>query len=197
MEVKEYKSNSYKSKEDKKKVEKIISGTAMQKNKTFSQKIAGVFATEDVPDLKNYILWEVVVPSLKDVTRNGLISIVEVIFGSGKSSRLNKSYDRVSYRNYNSISTSRESKPSHSSHERMSFDNIRLDNKKDADIVMDQMEELIEAYGIVSIADLKDIVGLETYFTDNKYGWSNIRSAKIVRVSGGWLISMPNPYPID
>ena len=60
------------------------------------------------------------------------------------------------------------------------------------------MDELIDAYGLVRVADLKDLVGISGPYTDNKYGWTNIRNAEIVRVrDGGYWIKMPRPIPID
>ena len=59
------------------------------------------------------------------------------------------------------------------------------------------MDELIETYGIVSVADLYDLVGKSCNYTDNKYGWTNIRNAEPVRVRDGYLLKMPKAGPID
>ena len=60
------------------------------------------------------------------------------------------------------------------------------------------MDELIETYGFVSVADLYDLVGKRCNYTDNNYGWTNIRNANIVRVSGGdYMIKMPKARPLD
>ena len=59
------------------------------------------------------------------------------------------------------------------------------------------MDELIDTYKLVSVADLKDLVGITGNYTDNRYGWTSIRSAEVVRVRDGYTIKMPRPMPID
>lgn len=59
------------------------------------------------------------------------------------------------------------------------------------------MDELISTYKIVSVADFYDLVGVTGNWTDNKYGWSDIRSASIVHVRDGYMIKLPRPLPID
>ena len=58
------------------------------------------------------------------------------------------------------------------------------------------MDELIDMYGQVSVADLYDLVGKTCEHTDNKYGWTNIRNAEPVRVRDGYLLKMPKALPI-
>ena len=55
----------------------------------------------------------------------------------------------------------------------------------------------MDTYGLVRVADLKDLVGISDNYTDNKYGWTNIRNAEIVRVRDGYMIKMPKAVPID
>ena len=58
------------------------------------------------------------------------------------------------------------------------------------------MDELIDTYGIVSVADLFDLVGITGNYTDNKYGWKNISNAKAIRVWDGYILSLPKAIPI-
>ena len=58
------------------------------------------------------------------------------------------------------------------------------------------MDELIETYGIVSVADLYELVGVDGEYTDNDYGWTNIRNADVVRTRDGYLLSLPKAMPI-
>lgn len=44
---------------------------------------------------------------------------------------------------------------------------------------------------------MKDLVGITGSYTDNKYGWTNIRNAEIVHVRDGWMIKMPRAVAID
>lgn len=60
------------------------------------------------------------------------------------------------------------------------------------------MDELIDMYGVVSVADLYDLVGITGNYTDNKYGWTNIRNAEPVRaMGGGYMLKLPKALPIN
>ena len=72
-----------------------------------------------------------------------------------------------------------------------------MSNRGEAQDVLDRMDELMDTYGLVRVADLYDLVGITGNYTDNKYGWTNIRNAEIVRVRDGYMIKMPRAVPID
>lgn len=59
------------------------------------------------------------------------------------------------------------------------------------------MDEMISVYGMVSVADLYDLIGVTGNYTDNKYGWTDIRSASVVRVRDGYIVKMPKAMPLD
>ena len=53
------------------------------------------------------------------------------------------------------------------------------------------MEELLERFEVVSVADLFDMAGISCNYTDNKYGWTDLRDARVARVSDGYVIRLP------
>ena len=59
------------------------------------------------------------------------------------------------------------------------------------------MDELIETYGSVSVADMYDLVGISCEYTDNKYGWKNIRTAEPVHVRDGYMLKLPRALPLN
>ena len=59
------------------------------------------------------------------------------------------------------------------------------------------MNEIIGTYGVVSVADLCEIVGVTGEFTDNKYGWSDIRDAYVERSKDGYMLKLPRALPIS
>lgn len=77
------------------------------------------------------------------------------------------------------------------------YDDVILKNRGDAEMVLDQMRDVIYTYGFASIADLYEFAGLKSNYTDTKYGWSDLRDADIVEVRGEWLIKMPRVTPIN
>ena len=60
------------------------------------------------------------------------------------------------------------------------------------------MEEIIATYGLVSVADFYELVGVPSNYTDNNYGWSNLRNAYVDRLrDGGYIIKLPRAFQLD
>lgn len=184
---------------DKKKVEKVVTGSVKVKKKNGVTKFADTFISEDIHNVKSYVITDVLIPSIKraisEMVTNGIDMI---LYGStgGRSKR--SSADRVSYRNY----YDRRDDYSYRDRDRVrtspySFDDIVLDSRGEAEEVLARMDELIDQYGIVSVADLYDLVGVSGNYTDNKYGWTNIRNAEPIRVRDGYMLRLPKALPIN
>ena len=203
----DYKPNSHKSKEEQresvpeKKVEKIIAGTVKAKKKNDIQKFADVFISEDVSNVKSYILIDVLVPAIKkaisDIVTNGIDMILYGGSGGSGGNKKSSTASKVSYRNYYERENDRRDYNSSRIKTGYSYDDIILDNRGEAEDVISRMDELISTYGVVSVADLYDLVGVTGNYTDNKYGWTDIRSVQAVRVRDGYLIKLPKALPLN
>ena len=114
--------------------------------------------------------------------------------------RANKSTaSRVSYRSY--YDRQRDDRGSRYSQPRQvggyNYDDIILETRGEAEEVLSRMDELVETYNMVSVADLCDLVGATCKWTDNKYGWTDIRSAHVIRTRDGYMIKLPKALPLD
>lgn len=202
--MEEYKPNSHKSKEEQqepvpeKRVEKVISGTVKSKKKGDIQKFADVFISEDVSNVKSYILLDVLVPAIKkaisDIVTNG---IDMVLYGETGHSKKSSPASKVSYRSYYDKPNDRRTSDSSRTRTGYNYDDITLDNRGEAEDVLSRMDELISNYGLVSVADLYDLVGITGNYTDNKYGWTEIRSASVIRVRDGYMLKLPKALPLN
>lgn len=199
--MEEYKSNSHASKEKEKnggekRVEKIISGKAQVKKKSEFSKFANVFVSEDAGNVKSYILMDVLVPAVKkavsDIVTNGIDML---LYGETGVHKRNGASSKVSYRSY--YDRSSRSTSSSKTRNGYSYDDIILDNRGEAEEVLSRMDEIVATYGTVSVADLYDLVGITGAYTDNKYGWTDIRSASVVRVRDGYMIKLPRALPLN
>lgn len=199
----EYKSNSHKFKEsqsqsliEKKKVEKVVHGKVRTKPKSGISKISEVFISEDAANVKSYIVMDVLVPAVKkaisDIVRDGIDMI---LYGEsrGRKSSTNSSY--VSYHDY-SRSDDRDRFRESRGRTGYNHDDIVLETRGEAEEVLSRMDELIDTYGVVSVADLYDLIGKSCEYTDNKYGWTNIRNAEPIRVRNGYMLKLPKALPI-
>lgn len=203
----DYKPNSHKSREEKKetrkedrqKLEKVVTGVVKTKKKSEIRKFTDVFLSEDINNVKSYVFTDVLVPAIKKLVTDIVTDGINMILygGSNRGSRSgNASY--VSYRQYsdpkdNGHRYGNESK----GRSGYNHDDIILESRGEAEEVLDRMSELIDMYGMVSVADMYDLVGKSCNYTDNKYGWTNIRNAEPIRVRDGYMLKLPKALPIN
>ena len=188
--------NDYKSQpEDRKKVEKVVTGTVQTRKKGELRKFADVFISDDVSNVKSYIFMDVLVPAIKNTILDIIIDSAKMIFGNGRGT---KSSSSAGYVSYNRFSDKKDDRSYSESRTRTGYghDDIILETRAEAEEVLRRMDELIDAYGMVSVADMYDLVGKSCNYTDNKYGWTNIRNAEPVRMRDGYMLKLPKALPI-
>ena len=207
--MEEYKSNSYRSKETQKndnvkpedrKIEKVVTGVVKTKKKSKISQAMDNFISEDAKNVKSYVFGEVLIPAIKKAISDIVTDGIDIIlYGEARGKNRRSTADRVSYRSYYDDRGGRNRM-----NERQaimagsySYDDIILSTRGEAEDVLSRMDELIETYGLVRVADLYDLVGITGNYTDNKYGWMNIRNAEIIIVRDGYMIKMPRAVPID
>lgn len=199
MDINNCKPNSYKSKEatKEKKVEKIVKGTVKTKKKSEIRKFADVFISEDVGNVKSYVFNDVLVPAVKNAIVDIVTDGINMIFGTSRGKSKN-TYSTNYKGSYVSYSTRRDEPRSRDrgSRDAYSYDDIILDNRGDCEEVLCKMDEIIDMYGVASVADLFDLVGVTGNYTDNKFGWTNLRNAEVIHIRGGYKIKMPKALPI-
>lgn len=74
---------------------------------------------------------------------------------------------------------------------------VTFDSRKSAEEALNKLEQLIDIYGVVTVADLHEIIEASYTYLDNKSGWTTLKSAEIVKVMGGYAIKLPKPIPIN
>lgn len=183
-----YPSNSHKSKQDAT-LKPIAKG--MLKDQPQRKKLVSAIFAEDVQDVKSYILWDMIVPAIRDGFRTVLIGTVEAIFGRGKSK---SGYSNASYVSYNQPVGGRETR-SYSGQDR--YNNLIFANRGEAEDVLETMRDLLDRYGLVRVADLFDLAGIQGEYTDNRYGWTNLSRARVDHDIDGWRLSLPRPIVVN
>lgn len=201
-----YPGNSRKQREEnikpkKEKVEKIIRGNVVKKKKSFLRKFTDMFLGPDVPSVSAYILHDVLIPAAKDTLEDLVKGSIEFLLrGEVRGNRTGRSgsksyvrYDKVSYRNERDD----RREPSARNRSLHNFDDIVLESRGEAEEVLSTLVDLVEDYDVASIADLYDLVGIESTFVDTKYGWTNLSRAFVSRVRDGYLIDLPQAKLLD
>lgn len=197
--------NSHKAKADAKQLqalegkraEKVVRGTVKTK-KNNTRKLADIFISEDAGNIKDYVLMDVLAPGIKKVFYEIVTTSLDMFLFGGRGGGKRSTADRISYTDYNNRSRRDDRSYSRTrTTSGYSYDDIILETRGEAEAVLSRMDEIMEEYEVVRVADLYDLVGITGEHTDNKYGWTNIRNAEIERVrGGGYTIKMPRALPI-
>lgn len=205
-----YTPNSHKYREEQKntppaekRVQKVVK-TPVKTKKNELRKFADIFISEDVSSVKSYIFMDVLVPAIKkavyDIVTNGIDMFLYGGSGRGKGT---SSGSKVNYRSYydqkNNNNNSGGSRGSENSKSRNGFeyDDIVFNNRGEAEAVKEQMQATIGRYGVVTVADLYDMVDLSAPFTSQKYGWMDVSGTEVMRVRDGYVLKLPRAVPID
>lgn len=185
--------------EKKKEVRQVATGHV--KEKGVGEKIAESFLSEDTRTVKNYILWDVFIPGIKNAIADMVIGGLEMaFFGSTRGRRSRGGESRASYQGYyrdndRYNSSSRVDRNYRSS--RSGYNDIYLDSRDEAEEVRLSMEELVNKYGEATVADLYSLVGMTGTHQDNKWGWRDCRDFNFVRSRGGYVTDFNAPIYLD
>lgn len=185
---------------ERKKVDKVITGTAKRKPDP-ARKFTNLFAPGDMSSIKEYLIMDVIVPATKkmisEIVRNGIDMLM---YGeSGRSKNYNGNSDKVSYRSYYGSNDSGRSN-SYGSRTRSVFDydNVVIPTRQEAEEVIRRMDEAIDVYQMVSVADFYDLCGItDNNYMNAKYGWTSVRTADVIRGRDGYVIKLPRAMPLD
>ena len=200
-----YKSNSHKSREtEEKKVESVVRGEVKVKKEPVSRKFSNVFLNDTVDNVKSYLIFDVLVPAIKD-TIVELISNGASMLAYGNPSARRSTHNngaKSSYTTYyrgGSSSSSRERDDRRASvrRDRHSYDDVIFNNRGDAMEVKECIMEIIDNYHMVSIADYYELAGIQGNYTDSNYGWYEIDDIPITRDRDGYRLKLPKPVAFD
>lgn len=203
--MREYQPNSHKSKEEaavaetnkERKVRKVVSGNVKTK-KNDKRKLANIFISDEAANVKSYVFMDVLVPAIKKAISDIVTDGIDMILYGESRDRKRKSSDKVSYRNYyDDRRGDRRDSGYRSGSGRFDYDDLVFDTRGEAEAVREEMLDVIDRYGFVTVADMYDMADLSAPYTSSKYGWTNIRTAEVVRVRNGYILKLPKAMPID
>lgn len=194
-----YPPNSNRSKElaakQEKKVDKVVSGKTATKKKNGFAKAAESILPGDAKSIGSYILMDVLVPAIKKAISDIVCNGINMLLGESPTKRSGGSVPaaRVSYRQYYQDPERRDyARPR--AQVGYSYDDVVFETRADAELVRNSMVEMLDHFQVVSVADMLEMSGLKSNYTDNKYGWMDIRaieSAEIMRSGDGYILKLP------
>ena len=183
-----------------------LSGGVTTRKRSLARRFVDIFLKDGASpkEIKQYIIEDVIVPAVLENIADAINAAVEMrFFGAPKRrSRGGASNGaRVSYGSFfNSGTNQRRERLASSARERSDrdpLDDYIFESKGDAEMVLVDMRELLEQYNQVTVADYLDIltnygIKVQSYHTDNKFGWTDLSDVEISRArGGGYYLPLP------
>lgn len=198
--------NSDKSRDDEKEgrtVEAVISSPPKSRKMPLGKRIGKALTPENTDDVKGFILFDCILPAVKDTIYDTFTGALKMILFDGDApsrSRRRRDRDRT-YISYSGISdvSARSDRDRHRDYTRldrkaaMDFTEFIFDTRAEAEDVLAALVDLTQQYGNASVRDLYSLVGHDHEYTNNKYGWTDLSNAYISRTRDGYIINLPRP----
>lgn len=179
--------------EKREKVEAVAHGKKIQK--TGLNKFIDFIVGDDSKNVFSYLWNDILVPAAKnmlfDMIRDGAeMRIFGEVRNRGRRDR------NTTYVSYDQISRDRREPRTHE-RKISKPDEVLIEDREEAEEVLSRMYDYWETYGIVSLAEYYDLVGVAGDFTDNKWGWDNLKGSRILRVRDGYIVDLPKMIPLN
>lgn len=187
------------------KLEKIVVGEVVTRKKPLGSRMKEIFFGGDFTSAGQYIAAEVLLPAFRNLLIESITKGAErVVLGDSSLARgrpqpgygprvtYNSPINRGPYREATSRRANLPDQPT-TGRPRGRHDNteIVLASRGDAEMVLERMQDIIDRYQVVSMADLHELTGLPAPYTDNKWGWESLRFAEIRQIREGYLLDLP------
>lgn len=180
---------------------KIIKGKAITKKKSAARVAAETFLMKDLEMVKSHMIDDVIKPNLYIGLSDVLHGLIDIIFSETVASGIRRGkkkrteYDKVSWREEDRRRDYRSASGALKARRRgRDLDDLYLESEADAIAVLDDLRWRISEYGEATVYDLYDAVGISVDYTEQSWGWTDLKDADAVRVRGGnYLLRIPKP----
>jgi len=184
-------------------IKPVVNGKVAKRKQPVGKRLRESFGLEETRTVGDYLVWDVLVPAIKDTVADVVKKGIDVFLYGGSSSARRSSYSgrsHVSYEGYYSRNRERDrmeierNRWKYTPRPGSDFDEFIFDDKRDADMVLNELCEQIEVFGWAKCSDFYSLVGeTERNFTMQGYGWDALGDARVERVREGWIVSLPRP----
>ena len=192
-----YPGNSDRAKEKK---EIVSVAKARVKRESTAKKVVGEIIREDARSVGETVLWDVIIPTVKNLISDTVTRGIESMLYGGDS----RPRSRSSYSDYSGYSRPKgtRDRPAErrerrsARHAEPERNEIIFDTRSDANDVIDRMSDLIDQYGQVSLADLNALIGASSNFIDDTWGWTDMGSFDVRQVRDGFMLTHDEPQSL-
>lgn len=192
---------SYPGNSDRAKEKKEITPVAKArvKRESTARKVVGEIIKEDARSVGETVLWDVVIPTVKNLISDTVTRGIEsMLYGDSRPRSRNNYSD---YSGYSRPKGSRD-RPVERRERRSARqaeperNEIIFDTRSDANDVIDRMSDIIDQYGQASLADLNALIGASSNFIDDNWGWTDMGSFNVRQVRDGFMLTHDEPQSL-
>lgn len=184
-------------------ISKPVTTNVVVKKESEAKRLGKKFFSEDANTVGSHVVESVVIPSLQKLLSDAVKGAIDWLIYGSKGIKSPSGVGTISYGSYYNRSGYVNPTPVYTNPmlnnkpTLYSVNDIIIADRGEAEEVLLRMKESINSYGMVSVGDFYDLVGQRANFTDQKWGWFDLRTADIIRVEGGFCIRFPKVQPIE
>ena len=202
----------------KERLESVVEHEVTVRKKSKGQKAVESFLGEEVEEVKNHIVYDMIIPSTKDALSNMFGGVIDffndmmhefidsVLFGATEQKKTKASQTYVSYQGYynkkNRTTTRTTQRRETVFSSRHDIEDLDYDTVEDATRVQRELIDRIETYKQVSVAELFDLSGhtldWAEYQEKDRIGWTDpTLIGRPRRRRGKYVIPLPRPERLE
>jgi hypothetical protein len=204
--------NNLPAKPTEKKVEALTKAKEIKPN-LITRSINVIIGPEGLPGIVKNVGVTYIAPTLrdtgKDIISNTIRTVVDtLLYGEVRSNTSRNPYS--AQRSYGTATRPNQpfysngnrdySKPQAPQRARSHFNSSSfiIPDRAEAMMVLEELDNLITDYGVATVADFYDLIGVESEYTDHHWGWYATDGVTIRPVSGGgFTVVMSQPKEIQ
>jgi hypothetical protein len=189
-----------------KRVEKVVTGKVTRRKRSQGRQLKEIFL-----GAAQYVTMDVLIPAAKDMLYDaGSQGLKQMLFGEdhyrhrGRSRSRHSEYPQLT--NYTRYSR-HDDRPPYPPADRdrrdrkrranHNFDDIVLATRAEGEEIIARLYDVLEKYEVATVADLYEMVGLTSDYTDEKWGWYELNRPQVRHIVGGYLLDLPRPEPLN
>jgi hypothetical protein len=198
---------------EKGKVDKVVEGEVVVRKKSMAKRFRETFIAEDGMTIREYVIQDIFIPAFRDLIYDVTIGSVErALFRDGRpGNRAFRASGRGGFpgggggfrydlaaRN-SALNRMDDPRPSMSRRARAAhdFEEIIFPTRSDAEAVLTRLFDSLDQYNEVKLSEFYELAGISGNFTDERYGWTDLRGSRPVRTRNGWLLDLPRTEQLE
>lgn len=145
-------------------------------------------------------------PGIRSGIHSMIIEVIDRWFDDdGRHDRSRSSGSYISYSRYSDRDRDRDRKRDERREEKKerrqkvepAFCEIEFNSRSAATDVLDSLEDALDEYHILNMADAYIAADMQPVYTDYNYGWKDISKAYVERRGSKYVLVMPKAQPLD